>query len=45
VVSFRNVHVKGGEIGIRATDMCSTLISCCTEVRSGLLFYFVIINT
>ena len=31
VVSFRNVHVQRGEIGIRATDMCSTLISCCTE--------------
>ena len=31
VVSFRNVHVAGGEIGIRATDMCASYISCCTE--------------
>ena len=31
VVSFRNVHVQGGEIGIRATDMCATYISCCCE--------------
>ena len=30
-MSFRNVHVQGGEIGIRATDMCATYISCCCE--------------
>jgi hypothetical protein len=34
VVTFTNVHVMGGEIGIRVTGMYATFVGCCTEGTS-----------